>query len=60
MKKFKFKRDIWGVIFSAGVGFVTWMIYDLGKITGKIDICEDIMDDLEEVVKAGTKENIEG
>ena len=33
--KFNLKKDIWGIVFATGVGVLTWMVYDMGKLSGE-------------------------
>ena len=58
--KFELKRDIWGVVFSAGIGVCAWLLYDVGKITGSIQAYEEqnefLNSLLEEAKKAQTKQ----
>lgn len=51
MKKFD-KKDIAGMMLSAGVGVVTYMIYHVGKCAGKIDAYSDCSNQLKTIVEA--------
>lgn len=50
MKTFD-KKDLAGVALSAGVGIVTYMIYQVGKCAGKIDAYGDCSKQLRDLVE---------
>lgn len=57
--KFNLKKDVWGIIFSVGVGTVTYLIYKIGKAEGCIQTNEEINDFLNGLVKEIKSENAE-
>ena len=49
--KFNLKKDIWGVVFAAGTGVLTWLVYQVGKDQGHIEANEEYIATLDSLIK---------
>lgn len=49
--KFNLKKDIWGVVFAAGTGVLTWLIYQVGKTQGNIEANEEYVAALSSLIE---------
>lgn len=49
--KINLKKDIWGIIFSVGVGTITYLTYKIGKAEGCIETSTEVNNFLDGLIK---------
>ena len=59
MKNFNFKKDVWGVIFSVGIGVLSYLTYKVGKNEGSCEAYTDVTNELNVLLEAAEKAHIE-